>query len=142
MTNAGPARITVQRRVEWSDTDAAGHQHFTAVLRWVEEAELLMHERLGIAELTVGRCPRVRVEADFTRRLAPQQLVEVELSVAHVGRSSISYRFEVSHCGELAARGIVVAALVAPGAGAVGWPEDARDTLLGGGAVRGEHYAS
>jgi acyl-CoA thioesterase FadM len=141
-TEPTPARITVQRRVEWSDTDAAGHQHFTSVLRWAEQAEILLHERLGIAGVTVGRCPRVHVSVDFSRRLMPQQIVDVEVAVAHVGRTSVGYDFVVRLDGDVAARGSVVAALVEPGAGAMAWPEHARRALLEGGAVDGEHYVS
>jgi acyl-CoA thioesterase FadM len=137
-----PARITVQRRVEWSDTDAAGHQHFTAVLRWAEQAEILLHERLGIADLTVGHCPRVHVTVDFSRRLRPRQVVDVDLGVTRVGRSSIAYDFSVRLDGNVAARGKVVAALVAAGAGAASWPHDVRRALLEAGAVDGERYAS
>ena len=35
----GGASIEVRRRVAWNETDAAGHNHFTAVFRWIEEAE-------------------------------------------------------------------------------------------------------
>ena len=139
-TQPTPARITVQRRVEWSDTDAAGHQHFTSVLRWAEQAEILLHERLGIAGITVGKCPRVHVSVDFSRRLMPQQIVDVDVAVARVGRTSVAYDFVVRLDGDVAARGSVVAALVEPGAGAMAWPEHARRALLEGGAVDGERY--
>ena len=32
-------RASVERTVEWVDTDASGHQHNSAVMRWVESAE-------------------------------------------------------------------------------------------------------
>src|SRR5690606_35087854 len=45
------AGVTIGRTVEWQDTDAAGHYHHSAVIRWVEAAETALHERLGLTEL-------------------------------------------------------------------------------------------
>ncbi|MDN5933365.1 MAG: hypothetical protein L0I24_20260, partial [Pseudonocardia sp.] len=64
-----PARVTIRRRAEWAQTDAAGHHHWTAMPHWAEQAETVLHERLGIAERTFGREPRVDVPVDFTARL-------------------------------------------------------------------------
>jgi len=44
---ADPASVVIERRVEWPYTDAAGHQHHSVVMRWVEEADTALHERLG-----------------------------------------------------------------------------------------------
>ncbi len=131
----------MQRRVDWDDTDAAGHQHFTAILRWAEQAEHLLCERLGIYGDTAGRMPRVRLEVDFMRRLAPREIVSIELSVARVGRSSVVFEFEIHAQAELAAKGSVVAAF-APQAGAVPLPDALRQALLTGGEVAGERYAA
>lgn len=128
--------------MEWSDTDAAGHHHFTAILRWAEQAETLLHQRLGLGELIVGRLPRVRVECEFTRRLYPLTLAELTLAVAGVGRSSIAYAFEVTQDGARAAHGSVTAVLVEPGSGSTAWPADARRLLLEAGTLRGERLSS
>jgi acyl-CoA thioester hydrolase len=143
MEEAGnAARIVVQRRVEWADTDASGHHHFTAVLRWAEEAETVLLERLGLGDLAVGHCPRVHVSADYRRPLEVRELVEIELAVAAVGRSSVSYELVVRRGEEVAATGKMVAVLVRPetGGGAAAWPPPARRALLGAGAVAGERY--
>jgi acyl-CoA thioesterase FadM len=136
-----PASILVQRRVEWSDTDASGHHHFTAVLRWVEEAESLLHERLGIADTTVGRNPRVHLEVDFARILLAGVVVDVQLAVTRVGRSSVTYDFVVLTDGERAASGSIVAVLVSAAGTAEPWPPQARERLAEGGAVAGERFA-
>lgn len=138
-----PARITVQRRVEWADTDAAGHHHFTSVLRWAEEAETVLLERLGLADLAVGRCPRVQVNVEYRGRLQVRELVEIELGVASLGRASVSYEFVVRRGDEVCATGAVVAVLVGPerGSGSAAWPPSARRALLGAGVVDGERYA-
>jgi len=71
--------------------DAAGHQHFTAILRWAEQAELLLHERLGISDVTLGRCPRVRVGGRVPEAPLAKAVVDVEIAVKRVGRSSVVY---------------------------------------------------
>jgi len=47
----GLPSVVVHRRVEWHDTDAAGHHHHGAVLRWVESAETVLLERRSATEL-------------------------------------------------------------------------------------------
>ena len=31
--------VMIERAVEWYDTDAAGHQHHSVILRWAEAAD-------------------------------------------------------------------------------------------------------
>ncbi len=138
---AGPASIEVRRRVEWADTDAAGHHHNTAVLRWLEEAETVLHERLGIVEQTFGRTPRVRLEIDFTERLYFRDIVSIRLAVAAVGRTSLTYSFEVARGEVVAARGRLVIVNAAAGEGAQPWPAELRQALAESGPQPGEYLA-
>jgi acyl-CoA thioester hydrolase len=135
----GPASVEVWRRVEWSDTDAAGHHHNTAVLRWLEAAETVLHERLGIVDQTFGRTPRVRIEIDFTERLYFGDLVEIRLAVAAVGRTSLTYSFEVARGDTVAARGRAVVVNAGAGEGAEPWPDELRQALAGAGPQPGEY---
>lgn len=129
-----PASVRVQRRVEWAQTDAAGHHHWSAVLHWAEEAETVLHERLGIAHRTFGREPRVHVTVDFSGRLYFRDLVEIEIAVREVGRTSVRYGFSVTRAGETAASGQLVAVYVDSSTGRPQpWPDDLRAALLGGG---------
>jgi acyl-CoA thioester hydrolase len=137
----GPASVEVRRRVEWSDTDAAGHHHNTAVLRWLEEAETVLHERLGIVEQTFGRTPRVRIEIDFTERLYFRDIVVIRLSVAAVGRTSLTYLFEVARDDVVAARGRAVVVNAAAGQGAEPWPAELRKALAESGPQPGEYLS-
>ncbi|HEY9524220.1 MAG TPA: thioesterase family protein [Thermopolyspora sp.] len=138
-----PASVVVQRRVEWADTDAAGHQHNTAVLRWLEEAETVLHERLGIAERTFGRTPRVRIEVDFTGRLWFRDIVTIRLAVDRVGTSSLTYTFEMTQGDREAARGRMVVVNADPSeAGSRPWPEDIRAALTGAGPQQGEYLST
>lgn len=129
-----PASIVVQRRIEWPDTDASTNYHNTAAFRFVEVAETALLERLGFLADVYGRLPRVHVEADFLRPLRFRDLVDIELSVASVGGSSITYRFEVRGDGKAAVRGTAVAVLLSEAGGKpVPWPKEYRQRLLSAG---------
>ena len=131
-----PASIVVQRFVEWPDTDAAGHYHHSSVVRWVEAAEAVLHERLDLLEL-FGSVPRVRYEVDYLARLWFRDRVDIALWVESVGRTSLRYAFEVRRGSEVAARGVMVAVNADPTAGGTAaWPEAAREALLTAGPQR------
>ena len=138
---AGRASVEVRRRVEWADTDAAGHHHNTAVLRWLEEAETVLHERLGIAEQTFGQTPRVRIEIDFTERLYFRDVVVIRLAVAAVGRTSLTYSFEVARDETVAARGRLVVVNAVAGEGAQAWSDRVRQALTDSGPQPGEYLS-
>lgn len=126
-----PASIVVPHRVEWFETDAAGHQHYTAVARWFEIAETDLHERLGIAATTFSRLPKVKLEIDYLDRLYFGETVDLRVAVRTVGRSSIAYDYEVSTERGVAARGACVCVFADPAVGgSQPWPEDIRTLLL------------
>jgi YbgC/YbaW family acyl-CoA thioester hydrolase len=91
-------------RVAWIDTDAGGRIHFTAVFRWVEAAETALMRRLGLTE-GWGNYPRRHVEADYLKVLVFEDEVEVRLRVERVGRTSITYAWEIAMDGESYVRG-------------------------------------
>ncbi|NUU21891.1 MAG: acyl-CoA thioesterase [Streptomycetaceae bacterium] len=137
-----PASVVIERRVEWSDTDAAGHQHFSTALRWAEAAEAVLLRRLGLQHL-FGSTPRVRFEADYQRRLWFGETVRVELRVAKVGTSSLHYAFEVRGAEGVAATGrMVIAYSGARDAGTTPWPDDMRAAFAQAGPQAGEVYAA
>lgn len=136
-----PASVAVERRVEWSDTDAAGHYHFSAVQRWAEAAEAALLHRLGLADL-FGRIPRVHFEADYRERLWFGDLVRTELRVVRVGGSSLHYAFEVHGPHGLAASGRMSVVHSAPHeGGSEPWPAQVRRTLAESGPQRPEVLA-
>jgi acyl-CoA thioester hydrolase len=123
--------VTIERMVEWPDTDAAGHYHHSSVIRWVEAAEAALHSQLGLDEL-FGSVPRVRYEVDYLTRLWFRDVVQVTLEIAEVGRTSLAYAFIVRRDGEAAARGRMVCVNSDPkGTGGAAWPDDVRARLLG-----------
>lgn len=141
-----PANISIERRVEWPDTDAAGHHHHSVVLRWFEAAEGALLRAIGHPDL-FGCIPRVRYEVDYTSRLWFGQLARIDLRVAAVGRTSLTYEFEVHAGAVLAARGsaVVVHTGTAAGAddpdsGAQPWDADVRRKLLTAGSQPSESF--
>ena len=40
------ASIEIKRFLEWAETDAAGHQHYSSAFRWVEECEAALYRSL------------------------------------------------------------------------------------------------
>jgi YbgC/YbaW family acyl-CoA thioester hydrolase len=86
-------------RVAWVDTDAGGRIHFTAVFRWVEAAEVALMRRLGLMA-GWGNFPRRHVEADYLKVLVFADEVEVRLRIGRVGRTSITYGWQLAKDGE------------------------------------------
>ena len=132
---ADPARVRIRRRIEWMDTDAAGIYHWSTAFRLAEAAEAEMHTGLGIAERTFGATPRVSVAADFRHPLRFNDPVDVDLAVQALGRSSVTYRLQITSEQGVAVEGRITSVLVDPGTGrALPWPEDLRAALGAGGA--------
>jgi hypothetical protein len=52
-----PASIRIQRRIEWSDTDASGAWHNSAAFNLIESAEVALVDALGFREDVYGRHP-------------------------------------------------------------------------------------
>jgi 2-aminobenzoate-CoA ligase len=129
-----PASIRIQRRIEWSDTDASGHWHNTAAFRMIEWAETALLERLGILDDVYGHLPRVHISADFKSLLAHRDLLDITLSVAEVGRSSVTYDFTIERGGRECVRAVVVTALRTVEGESRPWPEEYRKLLTTSGA--------
>lgn len=131
--------VVVERRVEWTDTDAAGHYHHSTVIRWVEAAEAVLLRRLGLSHL-FGSTPRVHFEADYRARLWFGEAVRTELRVTKVGASSLHYAFTVRgepgpngaggpHGTEAATGRMVIAHSAARATGTTPWPAEVREVL-------------
>ena len=117
------------------DTDAAGHHHNTAVVRFVESAEAALMRDRGIPGY-FGTAPRVRYEVDFGARLYFGQEVTAVVTLERMGAASATFRFDV--WGEqwlqatrvLAATGRFVTVHVPTGSEtSVPWPPEWRTAL-------------
>ncbi|MFM7206574.1 MAG: acyl-CoA thioesterase [Planctomycetaceae bacterium] len=116
--------FTTRRRVEFRDTDAAGIAHFSAFFVWMESVE---HEFLRAAGVEVvdrgvdgvdASWPRVAASCDYRSAVRFGDELDVTVTVAAVGRTSITYEFEFAHLGRGVATGRMVAVrcLMRPGA--------------------------
>jgi 4-hydroxybenzoyl-CoA thioesterase/acyl-CoA thioester hydrolase len=102
------------RRVEFSDTDAAGLMHFVAFFRMMEQAE---HDLLRSVGLSVvlhdpdGKIswPRVSARCDFQAAARFDDLLQIEVRIARLGERSITYAHRFLRDGVLLASGEITA---------------------------------
>jgi YbgC/YbaW family acyl-CoA thioester hydrolase len=96
------------REVAFADTDAGGWVHFPNILRYVEEAEHAFLKSKGVLvfDRALGGWPRVNVNCDFAKPLQFGDRVEVQLAIAQIGNSSVTWKFEIQNeVGECVAQG-------------------------------------
>jgi acyl-CoA thioester hydrolase len=131
-----PASVVLRRRLEWSETDPMDRWHYSAVFRFVDAAEMLLHHRLGIEHEAFPRMPRLNVTADFLGPLHYGQVADVHLAVEHIGRSSLRYAFTIIRQGTPLARGTMTVVWFDPETGrGAPWPEHLRKLLLESGPL-------
>jgi acyl-CoA thioester hydrolase len=94
-------------RVAWVDTDAGGRIHFSNAFRWAELAETALRRKLGILD-GWSDYPRRRAEAEFHQVLRFEDEIEVRVYPERIGRTSITWRFEITRDGELCVDGRLV----------------------------------
>ena len=98
-----------QTRIRFIDTDASQRIHYTAMFRYFESAEI---EFMRAAGITYTRrdydFPRVHVDCDFMLPIEHDDVIDIEVLLAKLGRSSARFEFRTLKSGELAARGSVV----------------------------------
>jgi YbgC/YbaW family acyl-CoA thioester hydrolase len=123
------ASISLTRRLDWGDTDAAGYWHHSTLWTYAEAGEAELMRSLGLTELTFGHTPRKSLTAEFHRPIFFDDEVTIDFSVEAVGRTSATYRVELSVAGEQVAVATLVVVLTADGRPEP-WPDDARTLLL------------
>ena len=82
--------------------------HFPTIFRHVEAAEHACLKALGLLVFDRGQggWPRVSVSCDFRKPLVAGDPIEVQLAVERIGRTSVSWLFEVLNAdGQVAAQG-------------------------------------
>ena len=119
-------------RVNWVDTDGSGLIHYTAALRYFEVAEHALMRKLFAAsppERTF-MLPRVHVEADYKAALRYPDEFECAARVAAVGRSSVTYAYEIRRTdGVVAIVGKIVAVAIDLAGKTIGLPAELRAAL-------------
>ena len=133
------SRVTAYRRLAWNETDAAGHNHFSAAVRWLEETEHTLYRALGLGLEFIDRIPRVSLGLDYRRRLYFAEELRIELGVKRVGTSSCTFAFAVFNAaGDEAVVGeYVVVHVQATDEGSTPWPPQTKAAL-----VRGDHFVA
>lgn len=131
------ANCRIERQVEWIDTDAAQIAHNSAIMRWVEACETQLMRDLDLLRIFPA-APRVQQTVNFTALLNFGQEVEVELTVAKVGTTSLTFEFSVvgrafeGRPAAQAAHGTVTVVHVPLGsASSAPWPAEVRSRLTG-----------
>lgn len=134
-TIAPELTASISRTVEWVDTDASGHQHNSAIIRWVESAEAELFRRLGLPDYFPS-APRVQQTITFRSKLWFGQRVTAIVTLQELGRTSMTFGFKVygDPCGQssggLAADGVFTTAFVPAGAErAQPWPDHMRSAI-------------
>ena len=93
-------QFSIEERVRWGDVDAAGIIFYGSYIRFFEIAETELFRAVGLPygkvfeELNIW-LPRVHLECDFHRAAQMDDLLEVSVYVARVGKSSLRLNFEV-----------------------------------------------
>ena len=109
----------VTRRVEFSETDAAGIMHFSNYFRFMEIAEQAFSRTVGFsvhdprAARPLG-WPRVHAECDYKKPLYFEDEVEIHLLVREKKEKSVTYVFLLRRRGAEVARGMVTVVCVEP----------------------------
>lgn len=105
-----PAEFTMQRRVQFSETDMAGVMHFANFFRWMEEVEHAFWRSLGVsvhARDALFSWPRVNASCEYAAPIRFEDTVELAIRVASVGRKSINFEIDFRHDGRRVASGRV-----------------------------------
>lgn len=131
-----PSSCSIERTVEWADTDAAGHQHNSAILRWAESCEAQLFRELDLPEY-FSSAPRVHQEVTFTAKLYFGQRVRTTIHVQEMGDKALTLAFVTEGLEfngtpqSRAAYGTVTTVHVAPGdSRASFWPTRIRERIV------------
>ncbi|MGQ0577896.1 MAG: acyl-CoA thioesterase [Betaproteobacteria bacterium] len=107
-------RHCVQEYVRWSDIDASGIIRWGTYVRLVEMAETELFREAGFPYATLWDrldiwLPRVQFHVDYRSPARLDELLDIEIWVGRIGRSSIRLEFTVKKPGgDLAAEGYLV----------------------------------
>lgn len=116
------SEFRLQRRVNFYEVDSVGIVHFSWFPRYMEEAEHALWREAGLSIASPGHgvsFPRVSVSFDFRSPLRFEDVFEVHIRVAALGRRSIRYACVMTCEGREVATGSLTIACVTRGADGV-----------------------
>jgi acyl-CoA thioester hydrolase len=97
-----------RRRVQFSETDAAGLVHFSNFFRYFEDAEHELWRKAGLSihpEKSPIGWPRVAASCEFQRPLKFEEEFEIGVRITEVSKRTISYVGEITRGGDRIATG-------------------------------------
>jgi len=100
--------MRLTRRVQFSETDAAGIVHFANFFRYFEDAEHALWRAAGLSiheERSPIGWPRVSASCDYHRPLKFEQEFEVHVRISELTKRSITYSGQITRNGERIATG-------------------------------------
>lgn len=106
--------FSVERRVEFCETDAAGIAHFSAFLCYMEQAEHALLRHLGTSvtsDLGDGwhlSWPRVHAECDYRGSARFEDCLTILVRVERLGDRSVTYAFDFARGEQSLASGKLV----------------------------------
>ena len=103
---AGELRLS--RRVQFSETDAAGIVHFSNFFRYFEDAEHALWREAGLSihpEKSPIGWPRVAASCEFHRPLRFEQEFDITVQINEVTKRTIVYKGKITSNGERIATG-------------------------------------
>jgi YbgC/YbaW family acyl-CoA thioester hydrolase len=100
--------VRLQRRVQFSETDAAGIVHFSVFFRYFEDAEHALWREAGLSihpEASAIGWPRVAASCEYRRPLKFEQVFDVTVRIGEMTKRTITYIGEITSKGERIATG-------------------------------------
>lgn len=117
-----PEPFRTTRMVEFHDTDMAGIMHFASFFVYMESAEHELLRSLGLSVHAVHdgeriSFPRVSATCDYKSPAHCEEMLDIAITVARIGKTSVTYEFHVTHEGREVAVGRMssVCCLIVPG---------------------------
>tara|TARA_B110000495_G_C22989306_1_gene582386 strand:- start:1088 stop:1540 length:453 start_codon:yes stop_codon:yes gene_type:complete len=114
--------FSIERRIEFRDTDAAGIVHFSAFFPMMESAEHAMLRSLGISVLPDSEkrladgsklppvtWPRIAASCQYCAAARFEDLLRIEVRVTKLGNTSVEYQCRFLRDEELIAEGTMAA---------------------------------
>jgi acyl-CoA thioester hydrolase len=101
-------KYTHTRRVQFSETDAAGIVHFSNFFRYFEDAEHALWREAGLSihpDASPIGWPRVAASCEYHRPLRFEQVFDVTVRIGEMTKRTIAYIGEITSSGELIAAG-------------------------------------
>ena len=97
-----PFRYAVYTRVAFSDTDAQGVVYYGRYLPYFDLARTEYHRQLGPVEVKRSEFVMRASQVDYLAPARFDDLIEVFVRVAHIGRTSVTYLYAAHGIGESA----------------------------------------